>query len=346
MTSAAPLRTPIYQVVNKVKRKILPETSVNGVYTGDGSLIIDKINDISENLTSKTNSYVVSDIDELTSLTDVKAGDSALVKDATGDPTVDKGFAVYVLEAINKEDTSKLEWVKWSEEESLDIVIKWSNITGTPGSTVKSIDTLAGVLGSMGNNELTVGDVNKKLLLNGEIIGSTHRGYVDVDPSSKDFNSAVTALDLPDGAMFTIATNKTMGNIVSAGFINVGPDDPNFEEEIEKMNLQDGAFFSSIEGAPKMEPDTTHIRSTGYLVNIDEDDEDAFLNAVEEANFKNGAFFTVLDGDITPMDEDVSEDERFVGYLYDLEPGTPEFLEAVSQLGLANGAMFGVISSE
>lgn len=58
-----------------------------------------------------------------------------LVIDATADPTVDAGSALY---AYVEADAS---WVKVAEYESMDVVIQWASIQGGPSSTPAQIDT-------------------------------------------------------------------------------------------------------------------------------------------------------------------------------------------------------------
>lgn len=59
----------------------------------------------------------------------------ALVIDATADPTVNAGSALYAY--IKADDA----WVKVAEYESLDVVFQWSSIQGRPSSTPAQIDT-------------------------------------------------------------------------------------------------------------------------------------------------------------------------------------------------------------
>lgn len=50
----------------------------------------------------------------------------ARVLDATGDPTVSEGWAEYVY------DQTATSWIKLSEKESLDVVLKWGNLQNIP----------------------------------------------------------------------------------------------------------------------------------------------------------------------------------------------------------------------
>lgn len=79
---------------------------------------------------------------ELNVVADIAARDAlnpttnmiVLVKDATGDSTVDNGAALYVYELATTT------WSKIGEYESLDVVLNWSDINGKPTSSVANID--------------------------------------------------------------------------------------------------------------------------------------------------------------------------------------------------------------
>jgi hypothetical protein len=57
-----------------------------------------------------------------------------LVTDATGDPTVSSGAAMYAWDHANSV------WSKVTEYESLDAIINWGNIVGKPTATPGAID--------------------------------------------------------------------------------------------------------------------------------------------------------------------------------------------------------------
>lgn len=59
---------------------------------------------------------------------------TVLVVDATADPTVTVGAALYAFQ--NSDNT----FVKLSEYESLDVTLQWANIAGRPASSVSDID--------------------------------------------------------------------------------------------------------------------------------------------------------------------------------------------------------------
>lgn len=85
----------------------------------------------------------LSDLNALEVVPDIAARDAlvlernalVLVIDATADPTVDAGSALY---AYVEADAS---WVKVAEYESMDVVLQWSSIQGRPNSTPAQIDT-------------------------------------------------------------------------------------------------------------------------------------------------------------------------------------------------------------
>src|SRR5690554_308214 len=79
---------------------------------------------------------IVSDIaarDALTTTLDRNA--MILVLDATGDPTVDDGSALYAYAAATETI------YKIAEYESMDVVVQWASIQGGPSSTPAQIDT-------------------------------------------------------------------------------------------------------------------------------------------------------------------------------------------------------------
>lgn len=78
---------------------------------------------------------IVQDIVARDSLSLTSSG-FALVLDATADPTVTQGAALYVFDA----GVIPQQWYKVSEYESMDIQLLWNNIQGKPQSAVASID--------------------------------------------------------------------------------------------------------------------------------------------------------------------------------------------------------------
>ena len=74
----------------------------------------------------------VDDITERDGLTGLVKGDRVFVIDATDDSTVDDGWAVYIWDGAV--------FIKLAEEESMDVSLVWSAISGRPSSAVADID--------------------------------------------------------------------------------------------------------------------------------------------------------------------------------------------------------------
>ena len=75
---------------------------------------------------------IVPDIAARDGLTGLAAGNTVLVIDASGDPTVTAGWALYVWDGSA--------FLKLSEGESLDVTLEWSAIQNGPASTPTAID--------------------------------------------------------------------------------------------------------------------------------------------------------------------------------------------------------------
>ena len=71
---------------------------------------------------------------------EVFPGQLVMVLDASDDPTVASGWAIY-RRLANASDLSTLSaWQKVAEAESLDVTVTWDNISGKPNSTPAAID--------------------------------------------------------------------------------------------------------------------------------------------------------------------------------------------------------------
>ena len=206
----ATLATPIFQTVNGVKRKLLPETIASQVKMNDGTNLEAKLSSLSNQASGKTTTYVVEDITERNNLTDLIIGDQAWVKNATGDPSVKSGGAKYIWEGtIVDGEVTDAKWVKTAEVESMDVVVNWNDIQNGPTSSPDSIDVAVNVVGTMDGHELTVSEETGELLLDGNGVGGKYGAYVTADPEDEEaFNEAVGALNLPDGAMFTAVSGS------------------------------------------------------------------------------------------------------------------------------------------
>lgn len=68
-----------------------------------------------------------------------------VVLDASADPTVNSGSALYAYQL------STTTWIKLSEYESLDVNLAWGSITGRPNSSPAAIDAAVGASHSHAN---------------------------------------------------------------------------------------------------------------------------------------------------------------------------------------------------
>lgn len=93
--------------------------------------LVDGLIPISQLPSSVKEGRIVDTIAERDSIADVFATLRVFVKDASGDATVSSGGAEYLY------DGSK--WIKTSEEESLDLVLSWANVTGKPDAFIPSL---------------------------------------------------------------------------------------------------------------------------------------------------------------------------------------------------------------
>lgn len=142
--SVTEINSPFYQVVNGQIYKILLETIASQVKmlneTSEPSDVQKEIEVLRSRtkalegiLTGAMKKYVVNDIPARDLLEGVNVGDLCFVKDASGDPTVESGYALYIYEEGST-------WSKISEQEGLDIVFSWEGLEGKPSSSVGDID--------------------------------------------------------------------------------------------------------------------------------------------------------------------------------------------------------------
>ena len=111
---------------------------------------------------------VVADINARNGLTDKTA--PVFVKNASADPTVKAGGAFYIWDTIGNE------WVKTAETESMDVVLKWADITGKPTSTVTDIDNAVSLRHNHSNKtqlDLIGATADGKITYNGALVAPT-----------------------------------------------------------------------------------------------------------------------------------------------------------------------------
>lgn len=120
------LNSPLHQKRGGKLVKINVETTAAQVKTADNSTVENKLAALSGALAGQTGVAVVETIAARDALTDMKVGDQCWVKDASADATVHSGAAKYIYESAEKG------WVKTAEAESMDVVVKWSDVTEKP----------------------------------------------------------------------------------------------------------------------------------------------------------------------------------------------------------------------
>lgn len=128
-----PVKSPLFQACANHLYQILVETEASQVKTADGLNVEVRLNTIERALAGNTTMHLAANIADRDALQGLIVGDKVYVDDATGDDTVDKGGAMYLWQANGT-------FKKLSEDESLDLVIKWAMIEGKPESDPASID--------------------------------------------------------------------------------------------------------------------------------------------------------------------------------------------------------------
>ena len=201
------LLTPLYQKINNVVRKISPETKAVQVKLENGTDLETKIINIDRAISQQTVSYVVPNIAGRNALpvASLHVGDQVWVIDATADTTVTTGAAKYIVQAIAG-DPATATFVKTSEAESLDVIVHWADVQDKPTNTVANIDYAVNATKTLGanNHELTYdASVSGGLMVDGTAVGGQYGAYTSLTDADAGFDDAITALNLPNGAIVT-----------------------------------------------------------------------------------------------------------------------------------------------
>lgn len=122
-------------------------------------------------------------------------GRKVMVLDASGDPTVVSGFAIYVYSA-----TATL-WTKIAEQESMDlsVVTDWSNITNKPTDLLHGTDIVDDLTSTSTTDVLSAKQ------------GKVLKDLIDALPSSSS-SSSVTV----DNAMDSLSSNPVENGVIKA----------------------------------------------------------------------------------------------------------------------------------
>lgn len=147
-------------------------TSAEAVSTGDGGNVQQRLNLLERAITGQTTCHIVETIQKRDEL-GANTGDTAFVKDASGDPTVEKGSASYIREADGT-------WFKTGERESMDVILEWDAIEGKPVSKPAEIDLAVGARHRHDNAETLakLSEQKGKLAFDGQLVNPDKRWIV------------------------------------------------------------------------------------------------------------------------------------------------------------------------
>lgn len=221
-----------------------------------------KISLLESTLAANTTTYVKDTIGERDTIESPKKGDQCWVVDATGDPTVTKGAAIYIWNGT--------EWKKVSEMESLDVVLNWADIQDKPNSSVSDIDDAVSKRHEHTNKAVLdkLSDAAGSLTYNGTNIATITDGITDGHILASDGTNGIKDSGITTDELTQLKTNShthtnketVLDNLsvegsnlmlngirVSAGaYVTVDSDDPGFDTAVAALKLPDGAFFTVI----------------------------------------------------------------------------------------------------
>ena len=176
------------KLLDAQKNTILPETTAEQVKTNDGSNIETKLASLQTAISGKVPCYVVNDIAARDGLESPKQGDLCWVKDATADATVSTGAAQYIYDGSA--------WVKIAEAESMDLVVKWTDIQGKEGVEAAMAKAHEHANADVLNGISATGDtaiINGKTYYSGRMVAIIENGGeipADMNPNGIVFEKA------------------------------------------------------------------------------------------------------------------------------------------------------------
>ena len=156
----------------------------------------------------------VADIAARNALTNVADGAQVRVLDASADPSVDSGWAIYTY----VESTTS--WSKIAEQESLDITVDWNNLQNKPVSSVSDIDTAVNKthdqgtdteLDHGGSNSVTALEIRSHIDASAPHAGHellTNKGVAD-GYAELDSNGTVPSAQIPHAISVASADSAT-----------------------------------------------------------------------------------------------------------------------------------------
>lgn len=181
------------KVYNELKSKVTDQLGVaNGIATLDANGLVPASQISKEYKETK----VVADIQARNAMAveDLYESLFVYVLDATGDPTVASGAALYIY-AQDIDNPGSYVWHKVAEMESLDVELNWSDILGRPTSTPAAIDQQ--VTDSHTHSNKTVLDALSESV-NGNL---SYEGaeYTKLSTHTNDVNALDARLDVLEG---------------------------------------------------------------------------------------------------------------------------------------------------
>ena len=231
----------------------------------------------------QTGATVVASFDKLAEIESPYSGQKAFVIDASGDDTVDAGWAEYIY------DSTTSTWVKTGERESLDLILDWSNVMNKPTNLMTTdgadYDALA-----------KKADVYTKVEVDGLLDGKSDTTHVHDDRyltadqvnallrSKMDANAIDTSLlhdakqvgthevdetNIGDGRV--LAYSSATGKLVYAD-ATTGSADDSFKvgtKTVDEANIGDGKVLTYSTSAGKLVYATPDVGRVGTLT-VDE----------------------------------------------------------------------------
>lgn len=176
------------KLLDAQKNTILPETTAEQVKTADGSNVETKLASLQTAISGKVPCHIVNDIAARDKLENLKQGELCWVKDASADQTVTSGAAQYIYDGAR--------WVKIAEAESMDLVVKWTDIQGKEGVEAAMAKAHEHANADVLNGISATGDtatINGKTYYSGRMVAIIENGGqipADMNPNGIVFEKA------------------------------------------------------------------------------------------------------------------------------------------------------------
>lgn len=234
-----------------------------GLYLGPDAVGHKEFN---ETITNLLKAVVVETITERDALVSPKL--FVLVLDATEDPTVTNGAAMY-LGTFDATETRV--WVKVMESESMDLVLQWANIQGRPISSPTQIDAHLNDISLHAGSRFEFLDTlvtsSNRLVLSGT--------GTDVDQEAYEFVEGEWLIAVAD-EVYAIAYNTTSNqweiSLITAPespvvlYTGAAPNDTNLDTVTDWIKVEDSSPITlTITILPILDP-ITFVPNTTYII--------------------------------------------------------------------------------